>query len=224
MMHQSRIALAFVLCTVAACGGRLALDDEVPVDASTESDSHDAHSLDSPVMFDAHPDGPSASQDSGAPDAAMLDATHVDTGLTDARASLDAFSVARCLIGGNVMVVEGDPGEYLLAGSTAVIDSGWYVVGYPSRVWVEAGTWHFVVQSLPLPLAVGVYEDASATVGANLQLAVWNAQKCPDGSTGSFEIDDIGFSVRGADHFTATFDQRCNGEDAALRGCVHYAQ
>ena len=201
---------------VSACGGRLALDDpsdgggtpsSLPRDAG--HDSFDAAAVSPPL------------------DAAVVS----DSGPT-ADASSDGAADTACLGAGNVIHLDGDPGDPVFSGTVTVRapDGYWSVVMPPDAMTLRVDVRRAPADlfTVALETLFGVYENAQGldTRDARPTLVVSAAGVCRV-ITGRFEITefkrasgDVGDLVR----VTASFEQHCEATNTSLRGCFHFAR
>lgn len=152
-------------------------------------------------------------------------------------------AATRCMTGGDVLYVDGDPtdpvhpGQETFAGATTTLVSAAPTTSsFSTRVWVEfvpttpQGTgkpWEliFSTDNLSSPIGPGVYASAqrhiSGAAGHPGLLITDYATSCSGALTGSFDIIELKMNGTDVTSFTATFEQRCAGTSGALRGCVH---
>ena len=141
---------------------------------------------------------------------------------------------APCLVGGNVLHVDGD--GYLLTGTVTITDSDAVFGGGGSPKLTSFGItyvdpftadWFLSFSTIDLgkePLAEGLYEDA-VRIGAT---AGHPGMEISSGGTGCntiagrFQIYTIVWDGTDLVDFTATFEQYCDGRSTALTGCIHY--
>ncbi|MFI5299965.1 MAG: hypothetical protein ACHREM_17900 [Polyangiales bacterium] len=143
--------------------------------------------------------------------------------------------VSACSGPGDVLHVEGDPGEMLYSGVTTITGGVWAAYespannvhmtvtpdpAQPSLGW----TLHFSTDRIPTPFVPSTYEGAYGASGnagnPGLDITV-DGLGCP--STGSFQVQDATFSGTAVKSLVVSFEQQCDGETAALRGCVRIA-
>jgi hypothetical protein len=211
-------------CLTLACGGQVA-SEAVP-DAATEHGAIGDSSSGDTDLSDATADAGSAAEDSG------LEAGPVTVP--------DGGLLAHCQTGGNVLFVEGDPGEITHPGPlTFGPDAGSWSAPFVDQngaevdLWPNDMTWGDgwavyldAPQGMTLNVqrydnAVGIFtQDASAptlyVMGGWVQCAT---------TIGWFEIEQYTILPPGdLQAITATFEQYCNGETAALHGCLHFQQ
>jgi hypothetical protein len=147
-------------------------------------------------------------------------------------------SPAPCLVSGNVVFFNGDPGDYIFNSMTTITQGTWSSNASPSDVTVHVtpmsssqGLWwdlEFSTTHLSQPLAVGVYRMAERAPFASpghpgIDLG-GDGRGC-NTITGAFQVHSLRWADdAGLSDFLATFEQHCEGGPAALRGCVHFAQ
>jgi hypothetical protein len=132
----------------------------------------------------------------------------------------------------------GDPGDSMSAGQSYSYDTQasdeMRVVGSGNNtvhVYVEAAdgaTWDLtMVAPQGRSLTAGTYTGATIATGEpsdTPELSLEGEDRWCETVTGSFTIDDIQFGTDGyVQTLDATWEQHCNGADAALRGEVHIA-
>ena len=145
-------------------------------------------------------------------------------------------SDAPCLVGGDVLFLNGDPGDYIHPGMETFSNGSWSFTGGARTTTVGAtppngtvGSGYqvtFSTAGLDADLAPQVYVGATrapfASTGPGLEIS-GDGRGC-NTLTGSFQIEAMSVDDGGAlTAITATFEQHCEGASAALRGCVHYA-
>jgi hypothetical protein len=143
---------------------------------------------------------------------------------------------APCLIGGNVLFLDGD--GFVFTGTQTVTEAGWESVGDPSRqsrvaVVVtpsdpdqgEKYTLQFSTHATGKLITEGVYEDASWALdgkkypGIDVSSAGHN---CVNAISGRFEVHEVEWGSYTPSRLTVTFTQYCNHETVPLTGCIHY--
>ena len=147
---------------------------------------------------------------------------------------------APCLVGGNVLYVNGEPDDFVHPGEATYLDAVWTNTSDPFRAiyFVDPSDqlesdWFVELTSMPTgePLAIGVYEDAekfdNGPVGSQPGIDIGNfggaGAPCQT-VTGRFEVFDIEVTGDTITRFTATFEQRCEPATGVMRGCVHYEE
>jgi hypothetical protein len=149
----------------------------------------------------------------------------------------DVGSDAPCLVGGDVLFLDGDPGDYIFAGMETITQGTWTWDGSQSEVHIAVtpsdtsqGFWwnlYFDSSLLNNPTLVDqVYQNAQGwpyETPGHPGLGVSGYGVGCYAAAGQFQIEDIRWSNSGLlTSFTATFEHHCDGSTAALRGCVHY--
>jgi len=141
---------------------------------------------------------------------------------------------APCLIGGNVLYLDGDSSS-LNPGITTITQGTWSSAASTSHVEINmtpAGTqtgsgWtlDFDTAQLPNPtMMTQVYTMAMRWpfVGAGHPgLDITGHNEGCNTVTGSFQVEKLVTAGNSLTSFTATFEHHCDGDTAALRGCVH---
>jgi hypothetical protein len=237
-MRASRIAVGLVLVPLSAagsvtvgCGGRVELvevGDAAPDDGAPGSDPwKDAEPSDSAVRVIVSPED--SGQDVGP-------VTFPDAGL-----------LAHCQTGGNVLFVDGDPGEITHAGPlTFGPDAGAWSAefigpnGAEVHLWPNDMSWGdtwtvYLEAPQGMTLTTQRYDN---TVGiftvdpaAPTLYVAGGWEQCAT-TTGWFEIEQLKLPPPSGspgtsytlNAITAAFEEHCNGETAALHGCLHYEQ
>jgi hypothetical protein len=231
-VRQSTACGALALATM-ACGGRSALDDEVtfgqadasstPTTASDAQTSLDAPAPASDAPADSAPDVPPPPWD-------------VDGGL-----------VAECATGGNVLFVDGDPGEIEHSGALRFgPSSGSWSAPSPGpeniivdffatdTMWGDGWITMLSTQQSGATLGVGRYDNVQIVGGespGHTGMYVEGGFHACGTISGWFQIEQLetqqlpgpqDLSILRA--LTVTFEQSCNGETAVLHGCLHFEQ
>ena len=217
-----RVGTLFLVLAASACGGRIASDPSD--DASTPSN----------LLPDADIASPDTSVSTPPRDAAA----EAD-GNTPRDAVADSAAVAPCLVGGNVMHFEGDPGDPVFSGSTTVRDpDGYWSVTLAARESlridvqeVPADTFTVAMQTTFMndTLHIGVYDNAQGPASRDPRpsLVVAASGHVCGIIHGRFEITDLRFTAgdRGdLMEVTASFEQRCDASNTTLRGCFHFSR
>jgi hypothetical protein len=144
-----------------------------------------------------------------------------------------------CLIGGNILVLDGDEGKYVHPGSQILDDADWAFTasGDPIddlqiNVTTDGGmgeywmVW-FSTHNVPAPLAVGEYLDAMRPPfedpGHPGVDTFGNGMGC-NRVSGYFEIHELEIVANTVTLITATWERHCEEGRLALRGCLHWAQ
>lgn len=216
LMRLTTVCVAMAV----GCGGRVAAEAD-PVDAPQEEV---ASGWETSVADTVDPEFDSA------------DAPVADVAAETAPTIAWDGPADRCLTGGNLAYLEGDPGDFIHPGSATIAGAKWESVATsPSYVDVarrpitDEDSWTFefaTVSSTPAtPLAVGVYEGA--TRAAFRLPGTPGLQVSGDGRgcnrlSGRFRIHAIDFREGRLKLLTATFEQRCQDVSGTLRGCVHF--
>lgn len=241
-----RILFLVVWLHMGACGPRVAVceDDcesssttgDEPVEASTATNPTPDVGGDDDVL-DTGSDG----SDPGT--LTMTTATTADTTSADESSTGDIGPSVMpgdptpCLVGGNMFILDGDPQDYVHAGSLVLDDADWAFSqsGDPIDVVLidvtterGMGEWWYVwfaTDAIPAPLAVGHYPDAMREPFEDPgHPGLWiagNGAGC-NMIGGQFEIHDLEIVDGTIQRITATWEQFCELGPHALRGCVHW--
>jgi len=164
-----------------------------------------------------------------------------DGGGSDADAGPDVVvgSVAECMVGGNVLYMNGDVNEFIHPGPVTIRVAAWTPSMSPGSlptkvsfyvVPSDAGqgtSWSvdFGTDKIPAPMAVGVYEDAERAPFAPAGkpgLSISGDGRGCNVLSGRFQVVEFNRSGSNLTSFTATFEQHCEKGIPALRGCVHF--
>ncbi len=143
-------------------------------------------------------------------------------------------SDAPCLIGGNVLYLDGDQGS-LNPGIMTITQGTWSGSASSSHVEIQmtptgtttgsGWTLDFDTSQLPNPtMMTQVYTMVMRWpfVGAGHPgLDITGHNEGCNTETGSFQVEKLVSSGGSLTSFTATFEHHCDGDTAALRGCVH---
>jgi hypothetical protein len=147
-------------------------------------------------------------------------------------------SLADCQTGGNVLVLNGDSGDYIHPGYAKIAVADWkpYVDAIEKdyvRFDIEPsgqqfGLWwnvEFSTQKMSKPLEVMTYLDAERAPFATYLKPGLNVTGDGRGCntlSGQFTIHEITWGTSSIKHLAATFEQHCEQGTPALRGCVVY--
>lgn len=144
-----------------------------------------------------------------------------------------------CLVGGNVLVFDGDRGDFIHPGSAVITDAGWDVyVSMLDEVEVHLtptdatqGLWWDVWLSsteLAAPLAVGLYTDAMRVPfedPGHPGMSITGDGRGCNQLSGSFMIHELAFDEAASLRtMTVTWSQYCENGFDELRGCMHFEQ
>jgi hypothetical protein len=159
-------------------------------------------------------------------------------------------TTAPCLAGGNVVYFESDPGESLLQGTSLLVQglptsdwSAWWTIAYNGYVDGLPGGLTIMAQSTSIPtpghgqvslgfsvykvpayLQVTTFEKADNFSSDSPQLDISIGDLGCNRATGRFQITDLQNQNGSLVSFTAAFEQHCDDQGPALRGCVHFEQ
>jgi hypothetical protein len=137
-----------------------------------------------------------------------------------------------CLAGGDTLVFDGD--SRIFRGRQTVTDATWdgsasnravHVSLHPTSA--DQGLFwdlDFGAGGLTEDLTPGIYEDAQRYVSPepwHPGLSVSGDGRGCNTLTGRFQIHELRLQGTKVRAFTATFEQRCDGEPGLLHGCVH---
>jgi hypothetical protein len=171
------------------------------------------------------------------PDEIVADVSSLlDAGIPD-MADAPTGSAAFCLTGGNILHLDGDPGDYVHPGTETLSTGDWSAsvdpYGNPDTVHVNLVDfptfWNtaFSSEATGAPLAVQLYDDAERwpfESDGHPGLEVFGDGRGCNTLSGRFEILDLVVDGASLLSFTATFEQHCETGSAALEGCVHYEE
>jgi hypothetical protein len=236
------------------CGQRVPLcDDECEEGTSegtevTSSSSSSSSSPSSSSTMTGTPPGTSTNGGtSDAPDpsstSSTVDSTSVDpsgqSSTGDIGPSVTPGDPAPCLTGGNLLILDGDPGKYVHPGSSVLDDAQWSFIpmGNPvDDLYIDIttdggmGEWWtvwFATDDIPAPLAVGQYEGAMRTPfeePGRPGLSIYGNGAGCNTLSGWFEIHELELEANAVSRITATWEQHCEEGPLALRGCIHWEQ
>ena len=147
-------------------------------------------------------------------------------------------SAAPCRGGGNVLFYDGDSGDYIHPGTATITQGNWSASGGSTpvdtvRVHVTPsnsaqGLWwdlEFSSRQVQQPLAKQVYLNAERSPFASPGhpgIDIGGDGRGCNTIAGRFQVEDLQLSGSAVTSFTATFEQHCEGQGPALRGCVHF--
>lgn len=193
-------------------------------------------------VIDGSPtDGTSAPPTDAASDDPSSQASDASDAASDASGSLATCAAATAT---NVIVFEGDAGDYIHPGSDTILLGSWSAnvlpngSSTPTQITIHVtptsasqGLWWDLVFSstqLSAPLTTKSYSGAlrasSATPGSPGLDISGDGRGC-NTLNGAFTISKLQVAAGGVvTSFTASFEQHCEGSSKALRGCVHYQQ
>lgn len=146
-------------------------------------------------------------------------------------------SSAPCMTGGNVLFFNGDRGDYIHAGTATITQGDWSASGGQRYLTISVtpsssslGLWwdlDFSTAQLGQDLAVNTYRQAERAAFASPGhpgIDIGGDGRGCNNITGAFQVESISWEGSTLKDFTASFEQHCDGESAALRGCVHFEQ
>jgi hypothetical protein len=157
----------------------------------------------------------------------------------------DSGAPAQCQTTEDVLFVDGDQGEITHAGPLLLGPSagGWsgMCAGYGIEIHLflndtrfgDAWEVRLSSQGLDLPLTTQVYDmvQIDPTIPGYAGMYIVGGWQACGTVDGWFRIEEITvtppqelYGMQTLKSLTATFEQRCNGERATLRGCVHFQQ
>lgn len=181
--------------------------------------------------------GTSSSSSSGSSGSSSTSSSG-SSAVKDAGVSAGTGDLADCQTGGNVLVLNGDKGDYIHPGYTKITVASWQAnVGGTNHDAVhfdiepsgqQYGLWWNVIFSterMSVPLEVGTYTGAERAPFATYLkpgLEVTGDGRGCNTLSGTFQIHAIAWSGTKLSHLAATFEQHCEQGTPALRGCVVY--
>jgi hypothetical protein len=143
-----------------------------------------------------------------------------------------------CLLGGNVMILDGDEGDWIHSGSLVMTDFAWSetIAGEPVdsfRLQLEDAEealsqwWNVWFRSIQLrtPLVVGTYPDAMRAPfedPGHPGLSIYGNGNGCNRVAGDFEIHELVFDGEILVSLTATWAHYCEEGTSELRGCLHW--
>ncbi|MCE7893320.1 MAG: hypothetical protein DYH12_27060 [Sorangiineae bacterium PRO1] len=145
------------------------------------------------------------------------------------------FDPTPCLGGGNIVVFDGQSGDYIHPTDDVVTQGKWSASHDANQVKISVTpsdpkqgiVWYldFNSNALSAPLGLGVYLDAERGPFASPGhpgLEIYGDGKGCNKLSGRFQIYQLDTSCGLS--FTASFEQSCETTFPVLRGCVHYQQ
>jgi hypothetical protein len=143
-----------------------------------------------------------------------------------------------CLLGGNVMILDGDEGDWVHSGSLVVADfvGTETIAGEPvdsfrldlkdaDEAWTQWWNVWFRSTMLRTPLGIGTYPDgmrAPFEDPGHPGLSIHGNGNGCNRVAGAFEIHDVAFDGETLVRLTATWAQYCEEGTSELRGCLHW--
>lgn len=148
-----------------------------------------------------------------------------------------ADSAAPCLVGGNVLYLNGEPGDLVHPGVETLQQGQWSAEASSTHVGISYNglspgvfwTLDFSSEQLPgsPPLTAQIYPNATRwpfeAPGEPGESINGNGVGC-NTYTGQFQIKEITFEAGTLKTFTASFQESCDNLGPLLRGCVHFEQ
>lgn len=144
-------------------------------------------------------------------------------------------SDASCRVGGAIIHLEGDPDDYIHPGSLTLRAGQWRAAVQGQHASIEvspAAPSDGLLWSLELdasrfarPLAAGLYEDAQrypVEAAGHPGLDLHRDGRSCTTIAGRFQVIDLATTNGVVTTLTVTFEQRCDGGPAVLRGCAHF--
>ncbi|MGC4118530.1 MAG: hypothetical protein QM765_29035 [Myxococcales bacterium] len=141
-------------------------------------------------------------------------------------------SAAPCLVGGNVLYLDGD--SWVYGGTQTIQAAKWGSSGTDTNVHIDVtptdlmqgSYWnvYFDSSQLGAPLAPGIYEGAQRwpfMQAGHPGLDVNGDSRGCNTVSGRFQVQTLTWNGPMVSSFTATFEHLCEGWQL-LRGCVHY--
>jgi hypothetical protein len=153
------------------------------------------------------------------------------------------WSADACRALPNVIHLDGQPGDLIHPGVQTITRGNFYPdvwsvpdtrsvtlffqTNKPAQV-VENWHLHFSTAPISQPLAVRVYDQVTEGSAADAFRPTMSVSG-PNGScskiSGEFQVHKISFDTNNRlSEALVSFEQRCNGSQVALRGCVHYTR
>ena len=244
-------AATAALCYLLGCGSRSALDEcDIPLASGCPAHAGVSQAQDATSSLDGlalYSDGPPDKSDASLANTGANPSEDASAVQDSSTSDIDATSsalVAQCQGGGNILFVDGDPGEISHAGRLILgPDAGtWY--GHSAGYGIEVGLWptdtqygdawiiNFSSQNLGAPLALGLYDSVQlfpANAPGYAGMYIEGGWQACGNISGWFAITEILVSppqsmsgTQALRSLTAAFEQHCNGEVPALRGCVRF--
>ena len=181
-------------------------------------------------------------------DAATPSTTDANVGQSpDANAGLspDAFTAlpdARpipaelqpCLVGGNAVYLDGEPGNFIHPGTSLITESTFFASGNVRSVTLrliptqvdQGSSWTLHFESMPgTVLSPGIYQNAVRPISAEEEpgMEVTGDGRGCNIIAGSFEIVEFEQEGNLAKTLSVTFEQLCDDNPSVLRGCAVYS-
>jgi predicted RNA binding protein YcfA (HicA-like mRNA interferase family) len=142
-------------------------------------------------------------------------------------------SPAPCLIGGNVLFLDG-MNDFIFSGTETITHASWNASASPSHVSISLDPsdpsqglfWFLDLDSSQLgqPLTETTYEDAQRWPFEGIGhpgLSLDGDGRGCNTLTGRFQIEELSVINGALKRVTATFEQHCEGGPGVVRGCVH---
>lgn len=167
------------------------------------------------------------------------DIGRVDQGVpVDAGPMYEPGSPAACLTGGNVIVLAGEPADFIHPGYSVIREALFRVSPSDQQNMIdinvqptsqELGSWwtfQFSTRDTGAPIRMQKYTQAENWTRAARErrpgLSIGGNSRGCNQSVGEFRIHDVLWLGPHLARLTVTFVQQCDGLSGVLRGCLHY--
>ena len=152
---------------------------------------------------------------------------------------LEPGDPSECLVGGNVLVLDGEFEDYIHPGYEVYLPGTWtlepkgeplnelelsYNLGKPPGEYTYWDVW-IRTALIPAPLEMGVYEDAQRTPfedEGRPGLSVSGDHRGCNRLSGSYEVHELEVVDGNVESITLTWSQSCEPSGAVLLGCAHW--
>lgn len=236
--QSALLAIAVIIGPTSGCGPTIFIEsdtgsttggDDTPAGDTANSDGATSNASTEPTSSSVE------DEDTGLPDPST---TGEDTTTGDEPGvSVELGDPSPCLLGGNMLVFDGDPGDYIHPGSDVVVAASWApgsVAHDEIRLEIdpseaEQGLWWtlwFSSTEVPSLLEPGLYENAMRVPfedPGRPGLSITGDGRGCNTLQGAFEVHELVLEGDALITLTATWSQHCEGGPDELRGCIHYS-
>ena len=238
--RSTLLSLVVAIGSASGCGPVILIEPDTSSTTGEERNtSDDTASSDEPASSTS---GGSTSasaddEDTGAPDPPPAESTSTGDEPDEPGVPVELGDPSPCLLGGNMLAFDGDPGDYIHPGSDVVVAASWTPetialdelrLGIDPADDAQGSSWYvwFSTKELRAPLELGLYEDAMRVPfedPGRPGLSIFGDGRGCNTLQGSFVIHDLVIEGEALITLTATWSQHCEGGRDELRGCIHYS-
>ena len=241
ILRQRSLGRVTVAVAVAPILGCSPIVVEVDADTQTETSTSAASPLDGSSTGDPVPVPPPVDEPVPPPEPSTSSGGDGSSESSGGIISgvLEPGDPSECLVGGNMLVMDGDAEDYIHPGYEVLPPGTWtievagdplddielgYQFGEPPGEWMYWDVW-LRTSLVPAPLEVGAYGLAQrAPFEDEGHPGLWVSGENRGGNRvlGSFEIHELEVVDGSVSNITATWEQHCEAGKSVMYGCVHW--